>query len=70
MEDRVEGEIAPLEEVRENIAGILLQQRRDELLRQWQEEAREKVDIWESQNKRADDDPERVAGKKEIPSHE
>jgi tetratricopeptide (TPR) repeat protein len=70
VEDRVEGEIAPLEEVREDIAGILLQQRRDELLRQWQEEAREKVDIWELQNKRADDDPERVAGKKEIPSHE
>jgi parvulin-like peptidyl-prolyl isomerase len=53
-EDRVEGEIAPLAEVREEIAGILQQQRRDELLQQWQDEARVKVDAWEKENKHAD----------------
>ena len=65
-EDRVEGEIAPLAEVREDIAGILRQQQRDELLQQWQDEARVKVDAWEKENKRAGG-PERAAGEKEIP---
>ncbi len=50
-EDRVEGEIAPLAEVREDIAGILQQQQRDALLQQWQEEARVKVDAWEKERK-------------------
>jgi parvulin-like peptidyl-prolyl isomerase len=63
VEDRVEGEIAPLAEVREEIAGILQQQQRDELLRQWQEKARVKVDAWEKENKRAG----KAAGEKKKP---
>jgi parvulin-like peptidyl-prolyl isomerase len=53
VEDRVEGEIAPLADVREQIAEILLQQQRDELLRQWQEKARVNVDAWEKEHKPA-----------------
>ena len=66
VEDRVEGEIAPLAEVREDIAGILQQQQRDELLQQWQEEARVKVDAWEKEHK-GTGGPGRAAGEKEIP---
>jgi tetratricopeptide (TPR) repeat protein len=53
VEDRAEGDIAPLEDVREEIAGILLQRQRDALLRQWREEAQVKVDAWEKANKHA-----------------
>jgi hypothetical protein len=66
VEDRVEGEVAPLAEVREDIAGILQQRKRDELLQQWQEEARVKVDAWEKENKDTGG-PGRAAGEKEIP---
>jgi tetratricopeptide (TPR) repeat protein len=69
-EDRVEGEIAPLAEVREDIAGILQQRQRDALLQQWQEEARVKVDAWEKENKRAGGASGGAAGEKEIPNNQ
>jgi hypothetical protein len=47
-------------------AGILQQQQRDELLQQWQDEARVKVDAWEKENK-GTGGPERAADEKEIP---
>ena len=39
--------------VREEIVEILQQQKRDALVKQWQEEARVKVDAWEKENKGA-----------------
>jgi hypothetical protein len=66
VEDRVEGGIAPLEDVREEIAEIPLQRQRDELARQWQAEARVKVDAWEKEHKRAGG-PEGTAGETAIP---
>ncbi|MCX6878398.1 MAG: tetratricopeptide repeat protein, partial [Verrucomicrobia bacterium] len=65
-EDRVEGEIAPLAEVREDIVAILQQQQRDDLLQQWQEKARVKVDAWEKEHQRTGG-PERAAGEKMTP---
>ncbi len=56
-EDRVEGEIAPLAEVREDIAGMLQQRQRDALLQQWQEEARVKVAAWEKEHKGENENP-------------
>jgi parvulin-like peptidyl-prolyl isomerase len=70
VEDRVEGEIAPLAEVREDIAGILQQQQRDELLQQWQEEARVKVDAWEKAHQPADGAAEGAVGEKETPKNQ
>jgi serine/threonine protein kinase/tetratricopeptide (TPR) repeat protein len=69
-EDRVEGEIAPLAEVRDDIAGILQQQQRDALLQQWQKEARVKVDAWEKAHKPADGAAEGAAGEKETPKNQ
>jgi parvulin-like peptidyl-prolyl isomerase len=65
-EDRVEGGIAPVAEVRDDIAGILQQQQRDALLQQWQDEARVKVDAWEKEHKHAGG-PKRAAGETAIP---
>ena len=53
VEDRVEGEIPPLAEVRADIAGILQRQQRDALLQQLEEDARVKVDAWEKEHKPA-----------------
>jgi serine/threonine protein kinase/dihydrodipicolinate synthase/N-acetylneuraminate lyase len=69
-EDRAEGEIAPLAEVREDIAGILQQQQRDELLQQWQEKARVKVDAWEKENNHADGASGGATGEKETPKNQ
>jgi serine/threonine protein kinase len=45
VDDRKEGEIAPLEKAQERITQILREQKRDELIQKWQQEARKKVEL-------------------------
>ena len=52
--------------LREDIVEILQQQMHDELLQQWREEARLKVDAWEKENK-GTGSSEGMASEKDLP---